>query len=154
MSALLRKRRWAIRCDPSLRSTGRLMHRGKEMSLFDHFVGARLQGHGHGQAERLGGLQVDDQLELGRLHDWHLRRAHALKDLTDVVAGLSIHPADARAIAQEPTHRCELPYETYDRELVPVGERDDLLASIQRYRISGGDDRVGLGVQQLLECTV
>src|SRR5262249_9867637 len=75
-------------------------------------VGARLQGHGHGQAERLGDLQVDDQLELGWLHDWHLRRTRALEDLTDIVAGLSIHPADARAIAQEPTNHCELAYES------------------------------------------
>src|SRR5262245_47904194 len=119
---------------------------------FDHLVGARLQGQWHGQAERLGSLQVYDQLEFGRLHDWHLRRARALENLTDIVAGLSIHPADARAIAQERTHRCELAYKTHDREFVPVGERDYLLASIQRNWIGGGDDPVGFGAQQLLEC--
>jgi hypothetical protein len=86
--------------------------------------------------------------------DGHLCRARALEDLTNIVPGLSIHPADARAIAQERTHRCELAYETYERELVPVGERDNLLASIQRNRVAGGDDSVGLGIQQPLECSV
>ena len=33
--------------------------------LFDHFVGDLLKLARHIQAERLGGLQVDDQLELG-----------------------------------------------------------------------------------------
>src|SRR5262245_57674526 len=36
---------------------------------FDHLVGGREQLVGHDEAEHLGGLMVDDQLELGRLHD-------------------------------------------------------------------------------------
>jgi len=31
-------------------------------SLFDHFVGALLEGQWYGEAKRLGGLEVDDQL--------------------------------------------------------------------------------------------
>ena len=34
--------------------------------LFDHLVGAREQRAGTVEAERLGGLEIDDQLELGR----------------------------------------------------------------------------------------
>jgi hypothetical protein len=36
-------------------------------SLFDHLVGASEQGERHGDAERLRPLQVDNQLDLGRL---------------------------------------------------------------------------------------
>jgi hypothetical protein len=34
--------------------------------LFDHLVGALLQGQGHIETERLGRLQIDDKIELGR----------------------------------------------------------------------------------------
>ena len=40
------------------------------VSLFDHFVGAREHGRWNGKAERLGGLQVDNQLKLGRPLHW------------------------------------------------------------------------------------
>jgi hypothetical protein len=40
------------------------------LTLFNHFVGDGEQPGREGKAERLGGLQVDDELELCRLHDW------------------------------------------------------------------------------------
>jgi len=36
------------------------------LGLFDHLGGACQEGAGHGEAERLGGLEVDDQLIFGR----------------------------------------------------------------------------------------
>ena len=38
--------------------------------LFDDLVDAREEPRRHGEAERLGRLEVDHQLELGRLLDW------------------------------------------------------------------------------------
>ena len=37
-------------------------------NLLDHLVGELLEMQGHVEAERLGGLQIDRQLEFGRLH--------------------------------------------------------------------------------------
>jgi len=38
----------------------------KSGALFDHLVGERQQGRGHDDAERLRGLQVDEEIELLR----------------------------------------------------------------------------------------
>src|ERR1700704_6556103 len=42
--------------------------------LFDHLVGGHEELVRHVEAERPGGLSVDDQLELARLHDRQVRR--------------------------------------------------------------------------------
>jgi hypothetical protein len=57
---------------------------GREQSqqrqrLFDHLVGAGEQRVRHGEAERFGGLEIDHQLELGRLLNGEVRWPLALE---------------------------------------------------------------------------
>jgi hypothetical protein len=52
--------------------------------LFDHLVGAGEQRWRHGEAERPGGLGIDDQFELTRLHDRQVRGLRALEDTIDI----------------------------------------------------------------------
>src|SRR5215469_12578455 len=51
---------------------------------FDHLVGDSEQHRRHVEANYPGRLQVDDEFELGRLHDGQVSRLGALEDLSGV----------------------------------------------------------------------
>src|SRR5438445_6521354 len=55
--------------------------------LFDHLVRECHHAGWNFEAQCFGGLQIDDQLELGRLHHRHLGRVCSFQDLTAVYAG-------------------------------------------------------------------
>jgi hypothetical protein len=61
-------------------ATSGLMQFSKTASLFDHLVGGREQRQRHGQSEYPGRDVVDDELELGRLHDRQVRRLGTLEN--------------------------------------------------------------------------
>jgi hypothetical protein len=57
----------------------RLCHAGIGL-LFDHLVGAGEKGGGDHEAKRLGGLEIDHQLECGRLFNGQVRWFSAFED--------------------------------------------------------------------------
>src|SRR5215468_8855775 len=60
-------------------------HAAQQMkSLFDHVVGALPQKQRHVEAERLGGFQIDHQLELVRSLDGEVARFCALEDAVTI----------------------------------------------------------------------
>src|ERR1700730_4102749 len=69
--------------------------------LFDHLVRARRQCRRHLEAERLGGAQVDHELELGPLRDRQVGRLRALEDTAGVNTALTIGVGEAGAGAHE-----------------------------------------------------
>jgi hypothetical protein len=72
-------------------------------SLFDHLVGDGEHSGRNGEAERLGGLEVDDELEFRRLQHRQLGWAGALENLAGVYAGLTIELGLIGPIADQPT---------------------------------------------------
>ena len=57
---------------------------GHDASSLDHLVGAGHQRRGHSHAHRLSGLEVDHQLELGRLFDRDVGNFDAAEELDEL----------------------------------------------------------------------
>jgi hypothetical protein len=53
---------------------------GSRALLFDHLVGNREQGRRHLEAQRLGGLEMEHELEFGGLNHWKIGGLGALED--------------------------------------------------------------------------
>ena len=58
--------------------------------LFDHLVGAAEQRPRNGEAERLCGLEVDDQFDFRRLHHRQVGRLLALENFPGVDADQTV----------------------------------------------------------------
>src|SRR5215213_1605540 len=70
-------------------------------ALLDHLVGLSEELLWDVETQRLGGFEVDDQLECGRLLDRHVRRIGTLEDLSGVNAHQAKGRRKARSIADE-----------------------------------------------------
>src|SRR6266446_2645832 len=64
---------------------------GPPFSWINHLIRPLQEGLGGRQAERLGGLEVDHQLELRRLLDGEVAGLGALENLIHVVGGAAVH---------------------------------------------------------------
>src|SRR2546427_9272447 len=73
----------------------------KKALLFDHLVGEREQIVGDFDAERSGGLEVDHELEFGRLQDWQVGGVFALENPPGVEAICAIGAYHIFAISQK-----------------------------------------------------
>jgi hypothetical protein len=64
------------RCDAAFRATS-----------FNDIIGGYEQRSRYNKAERLGGFELDDKIEFGRLFDWDYRRASSHAVFIDQVGG-------------------------------------------------------------------
>ena len=68
---------------PTRRVISGLMHCKHRVHLLDHLVGGRESIQRDIDAEHLGGLEVDDELEFRGLLDWNICRLFAFQDFFD-----------------------------------------------------------------------
>src|SRR5262245_33927802 len=72
--------------------------------LFDHLVGGNEQLVGHSETEHPGGLVVDDQFELARLHNRQVRGLGPLEEAAGIDTGLTPRVLNVGTIAHQPAH--------------------------------------------------
>src|SRR5262245_33528012 len=84
-------------------------HRG----LFDDFGGGGREGHRHVDAERPGGLEVEDELKLGCLHHRQLAGLLALENAIDIRHRMLPAGGGAPRAAQVSASRTNLRFRSY-----------------------------------------
>src|SRR5260370_27905255 len=77
-------------------------------ALVDDRVGAGEQHWRKFKAERLRRSEIDDEIELGRLHDWQVGGLLGLKNAAGIDSRLAIYIRHAGPVGHEPTRVCEL----------------------------------------------
>src|SRR5260221_12838013 len=84
------------------------MHCSKTASLFDHLVGEREQLVRYGQAERLGGLAIEDQLDFSWLFHRQVRWSASAQNLVHEGGRPAKIGGHTRTVGDEATLRSPL----------------------------------------------
>src|SRR3954449_10800410 len=103
--------------------------------LFDHCVGALLELNGYIEAERLGGLEIDHQLELDRSLDGKLARLGALEDAIGIRRRAPKIIDHVISVGQQAAEFSEETVRIEGRETVASRQRCDLRAMGVQERI-------------------
>jgi hypothetical protein len=118
------------------------------MRSFDDLVGAGEDRRRDGEAERLGGVEIDDELEYGRLLDRQIGRLGALEHPSRVNPDLAPKARLARPIADQAAEFGELAPLVDRRNGKPCRQRDELFAPAVEEWIGADEERAGLQLDE------
>jgi hypothetical protein len=110
---------------------------------FDHLIGATEQRQRNGKAERLGGLEVDDQLDFRRLHNRQVSRLFALENSAGVGADQMVGFSFVATVAQQAASLDEWAILVDRGQRVADCQRGDLFdMGVEEY-VGADDQRAG-----------
>ena len=95
--------------------------------LFDHIICNREQRVWHGETERLGGLEIDDALELGRLLHRQVGWIGAAQDTVDIRSRAIIEISGINSVRQQTALKDEIAQSINRRQAMASRQRDDQL---------------------------
>src|SRR5262245_57892655 len=110
----------------------------------DHLVGAGEQLVRHVEAKGLGRLEVDDQLELGRLHDWQVDWLRPFENACRVDANLPVRVDGVYSITHQPASCCIFTELINCRKAVVRRQHNQLTPAGIKEWIGRKDQRCGL----------
>src|SRR6516162_7871652 len=116
--------------------------RGPSTPSFNHLVGEQLQRIGHLKAKRPCCLQVDDELELGRLHDRQVRGLRAFENAGGINADLKKHICNIHAVAHQQAGFDHLTVDATRRYSVACRQGRKLDAAADKERVGGDEEGI------------
>src|SRR5262245_22449997 len=121
---------------------------------FDHLICDRHHSRRNRQAERLGSLEVDHELELGRLYHRQICDLCAVENTPDIDAHLK-HVLGAHGrVAHQTAGSDEFTPLVHCRNRVASGERDELLAPDLKERVGAHEQGASPALDEGCKCEV
>src|SRR5262249_20519165 len=117
----------------------------------DHLVGEREQPVRNLEAERLGGLEVDAQLDFRGLYHRQVGRLFTLEKATGVKSDLSVLLCQADSVTDEPSRDYELMKQVHGRNRMACRKFNEALDPIVKERITPDEQRPGSLLDQARE---
>src|SRR6266567_5305671 len=114
--------------------------RGPSTPSFDHLVGAGKDGCRNVDAQRLRGLEVDDNVEFCRQYHRQFGRLLTLHNTADVVTGLAVGIGSAGTIADEAAGFCLLAISENRRHAIARHQDDQLNALTEEKGVGTYDE--------------
>jgi hypothetical protein len=122
--------------------------------LFDHLISEQLHRAWGREPERLGGLEIDDQLEFGRLLDRQIGRLVALENPPGIDARPAKGIRNVVAVTDQAAVRRILTKSINRRNRMACRERYDLIAAAEKKSACADDERTGPLPRKARKCRV